>query len=51
MQKALLDALEHGGVYADDGQIDRLEVERGPVTPGGSVRVVVSPLSEETPCS
>lgn len=41
VQKALLDALEHGGVYADDGQIDRIEVERGPVTPGGCVVVEV----------
>jgi len=44
VQKALLDALEHGGAYADDGQIDRLEVERGPVTPGGKVLVRITPM-------
>lgn len=37
--KALLDALGHGGAYADDGQIDRLEIVRGPVVPGGKVVV------------
>jgi crossover junction endodeoxyribonuclease RusA len=41
VQKALLDALERGGAYADDGQIDRIEVQRGPVTPGGRVVVEV----------
>ena len=39
VQKALLDALAKGGAYRDDSQIDRLEVERGPVTPGGKVLV------------
>jgi crossover junction endodeoxyribonuclease RusA len=33
--KALLDALQHGGAYADDGQIVRLTITRCPVTPGG----------------
>ena len=45
--KALLDALGHGGVYEDDGQIDRLEIERGPVVPGGKVVVRVSVLPGE----
>ena len=45
--KALLDALGHGGVYEDDGQIDRLEIERGSVVPGGKVVVRISELSEE----
>lgn len=44
IQKALLDALEHGGVYSDDGQIDCLFVERGPITPGGKVLVQVSEI-------
>jgi len=39
--KALLDALQHGGVLVDDGQVDRLTVERGPVTAGGGARVLV----------
>jgi len=42
VQKALLDALAKGGAYSDDSQIDRLEVERGPVTPGGKVLVEIT---------
>lgn len=45
IQKALLDALEHGGVYGDDGQIDCLYVERGPITPGGKVLVQVTEIA------
>ena len=41
--KALLDALEHGGAYADDSQICDLYVHRGPVTPGGEVWVQLVP--------
>jgi len=41
-QKALLDSLAHGGAYHDDSQIDRLVVERGPVTPGGKVLVEIA---------
>jgi crossover junction endodeoxyribonuclease RusA len=44
VQKALLDALAHGGAYGDDSQIDRLEVHRGPVTPGGRVVVEISEM-------
>jgi crossover junction endodeoxyribonuclease RusA len=40
--KALLDALVHADVIADDSQIDRLAVERGPVVQGGSVRVLIA---------
>ena len=43
--KALLDAMQQAGVYRDDGQIDRLLVERGPVTRGGLVRVAISELN------
>ncbi len=45
LQKALCDALEHAGVYADDSQIDRLDVHRGPVVPGGKVIVQVTEKS------
>lgn len=45
LQKALCDALQHAGVYGDDSQIDRLEVRRGPVVPGGKVLVQVTERS------
>lgn len=45
VQKALLDALAKGGAYHDDSQIDRLEVERGPVTPGGKVLVEIREIA------
>ncbi len=45
VQKALLDALAKGGAYRDDSQIDRLEVIRGPITPGGKVLVEISQLT------
>jgi len=42
LQKALLDALEHAGVYDDDSQIDRLLIERGEwMCEGGRVEVWV----------
>jgi len=44
VQKALLDALAKGGAYRDDSQIDRLVVERGPVTPGGKVLVELTEI-------
>ena len=44
VQKALLDALAKGGAYRDDSQIDRLVVERGPVTPGGKVLVEITQM-------
>jgi len=40
--KALLDALEHGGAYRDDAQIDRLVLERGEVVPLGGVTVEIT---------
>ena len=40
--KALLDALEKGGVYGDDSQIDRLEIVRAQVMPGGKVIVRIT---------
>jgi crossover junction endodeoxyribonuclease RusA len=39
--KALLDALQHAGVYADDSLIDRLSVEKGEVAVGGKAVVVI----------
>jgi len=45
--KALLDALALGGVYEDDGQIDRIAIERGEVAPGGKVVVRITPLDQE----
>jgi Holliday junction resolvase RusA-like endonuclease len=39
VQKALLDALQHGGAYADDSQIVRLAIEKGPPVPGGKTLV------------
>ncbi len=35
VQKALLDALQHGGMYADDSQIVKLNTEKRSVVPGG----------------
>lgn len=40
--KGLLDAMQHAGVYRDDGQIDRLEVERGEVLAGGRAVVEIT---------
>jgi crossover junction endodeoxyribonuclease RusA len=40
--KALLDALEHGGVYENDSQIDRLTIERGEVFKGGKAIVEIT---------
>jgi crossover junction endodeoxyribonuclease RusA len=39
LQKALLDALAHGGAYHDDSQIARLAIERRNVVRGGKVVV------------
>jgi crossover junction endodeoxyribonuclease RusA len=43
VQKPLLDALQHGGAYEDDCQIDWLLTERGEKTPGGSTSVTIKP--------
>lgn len=40
--KALLDALEHGGAYDDDFQIDHLDITRGSVVPEGKVIVYIT---------
>lgn len=39
--KALLDALTHANVWADDEQIDRLVIERGEVVKGGKAVVTI----------
>jgi len=42
--KPLLDALQHAGVYDDDGEIDLLLIRRREVLPGGLVTVSVGQL-------
>ena len=44
LQKPVLDALEHAGVYADDSQIDLLVTRRREVVPGGRLEVEVLDL-------
>lgn len=44
--KALLDALEHAGVYRDDYQVRRLLLERGAPIPGGKAEVCVARLDD-----
>ena len=39
VQKALLDALQHAGVYADDSQVVRLAIQKCPPVPGGKTLV------------
>lgn len=39
VQKALLDALQHGGAYTDDSQIVRLTIEKGQPVEGGKTTV------------
>jgi Holliday junction resolvase RusA-like endonuclease len=39
VQKALLDALQHGGAYGDDSQIVRLAIEKGEPIDGGKTFV------------
>jgi crossover junction endodeoxyribonuclease RusA len=42
--KGLLDAMQHAGVYADDGQIDELTVRRRELVDGGKVVVRVGAM-------
>lgn len=44
--KALLDAMQHAGVYRDDGQIDELRVVRGAVAPGGVATIEITEASD-----
>ena len=48
IQKALLDALEHGQVYENDSQIDLLVTRRRERKPGGKLEVQVAPLPLKT---
>lgn len=41
VQKALLDALQHGGAYGDDSQIVRLTIEKGDPLEGGQTFVQI----------
>ncbi len=42
--KAVLDAMQHAGVYEDDSQIDDLRIVRGSVVPGGRLTAVIRPM-------
>ena len=47
LNKALLDALQAGGVYRDDNQIVALHVYRRDITKGGRVEVAINEIEEE----
>jgi Holliday junction resolvase RusA-like endonuclease len=49
LQKALLDALAHGGAYHDDSQIDRLLLIRRDPIPGGKVHLHLETITHEQP--
>lgn len=49
--KSLLDALQQGGVYRDDSQIDDLHIRRRECVPGGCVRVRLVPCQKTEPNS
>lgn len=42
VQKVLIDALMHAGLFTDDSQIDDLRIVRGPVKAGGEVIVTIA---------
>jgi crossover junction endodeoxyribonuclease RusA len=44
IQKPVLDALQHGGIYEDDSQVDLLLTRRAGVVPGGHLAVHVAEL-------
>lgn len=43
--KAILDGLQHAGVYTNDNQIDELTVTRFPVVKGGAVAVYLEEIA------
>lgn len=45
--KALLDSLQHAGVYSDDSQVKSIAIRFGEVRTGGSVDVVVKTLERK----
>src|SRR5690606_9863874 len=44
IQKPVLDALQHAGVYEDDSQIDLLLTRRRTPTKGGALQVRIDPM-------
>jgi crossover junction endodeoxyribonuclease RusA len=44
IQKPVLDALQHAGIYEDDSQIDLLLTRRGELCPSGRLNVQIEPL-------
>ncbi|WP_394521681.1 hypothetical protein C1N60_08840 [Pantoea sp. SGAir0184] len=44
--KAAFDSLTHAGVWVDDKQIKRFEVEWGPLTKRGKTEITINPYSE-----
>jgi crossover junction endodeoxyribonuclease RusA len=44
VQKALLDAMQHGGAYRDDSQIVRLSIEKCEPVAGGKTIVQIERL-------
>lgn len=44
--KATLDGLTYAGVWGDDGQVDKLVIERSDVRPGGGLYVTVAVIPE-----
>jgi crossover junction endodeoxyribonuclease RusA len=44
--KGTLDAMTHAGVWTDDGNLDRIQIERHAPVPGGSLVVSVRPYAE-----
>lgn len=42
--KAPLDAMQHAGIYLDDGQIDDLQIVRLPKSPPGCLDVTISEI-------
>jgi crossover junction endodeoxyribonuclease RusA len=49
VQKSLLDAMQHGGLFRDDSQVKKLlTIMRDTVVPGGKVIVCILPLDQST---
>lgn len=48
-QKALLDALQHAGIYADDSQIDHLDIARCERVTGGRMEVTIRTAEAHPP--
>ena len=46
LQKSLLDALQHGGLYADDSQIKRLNIEMRGCVRGGRTLVRLEEITD-----